>query len=145
MTQNELAGVKGSTFEVRRVCRQELPASYGLAQDTDRAHVGKLAQQAGMMFLRSCDPHAVIRDMCGSVAQSEDDAWADVDCNAAKERSHHGCSGIEGFKDEGKGRSLAPGSRQQIRMHERRARPFCHKRLLKKNEKGAHEERPRCS
>ena len=66
-----------------------------------------------MVFLRGGDPYTVIGEMCGSVAQSENDPGADVDSEAAEERSRRRCGGVEGFKDKGKGWSLAPGGESE--------------------------------
>jgi hypothetical protein len=83
------------------------------------------------VFLRGGDPYTVIGGMCGSVAQSENDPGADVDSEAAEERSRRRCGGVEGFKDKGKGWSPAPRRRERIHGSERsdvraRARLFRH-------------------
>jgi hypothetical protein len=98
--QDEITGVKGGSFEVLGVGRENLPSRDPGSEKLNGAHAGEVTPQTLVVFRGGGKPDTIVGGAFGFLPKSEDDLVSHVNSQAAKQGTRLGAKRSQGVEDE---------------------------------------------
>ena len=83
---DKLTGPQCGLLKIRRVGGKDLPARHFLSENADGSHIGELAAQTRVVFLRGSEPHSVVCRALAFVPEDQDNFVLNID----RQASEHG-------------------------------------------------------